>query len=61
MESLVVWTKRKIERFEWKVLWWYRELRKVGQWYDNYEQERTKNMIIWKKVFFIECISLCLQ
>jgi len=36
------------------VLRWYRGLRKVGQGYDNYEQERTKNMITWKKVFFIE-------
>jgi len=34
---------------------WYRGLRKVSQEYDNYEQERTKNMITWNKVFFIEC------
>ena len=43
------------------ILRWYRGLRKVGQGYDNYEQERTNNMITWKKVFFIECVAHCLQ
>jgi len=32
------------------VLRWYRELRKVGQGYDNYEQKITKSKITWKKV-----------
>ena len=32
---------------------WYQGLRKVEQRYDNYEQERTKNMITWKNVFLL--------
>jgi len=39
---------------------WYRELRKVGQGYDNYER-KNKEYDNMEECFFIECISICLQ